>query len=181
MSTYSNSKHLAIWMMAVLLSASGAWRLVAAQSGQKSTANTLYQQALHEQDATGNLRKAIGLYEQVLNAKPDRALAAKALLGMAECYQKLGDGESRRLYEQIVREYADQTDVVRTARNRLGTETRPGLIARQVAAVDVGGAGYGSISPDGRYFPYTNWESGDIYLRDLVTGGDLRVMNQRGE
>jgi Tol biopolymer transport system component len=46
--------------------------------------------------------------------------------------------------------------------------------------VRVGGVGYGTVSPDGKYFPYTNWENGDLYLRDLVTGTDRRVTNVSG-
>ena len=33
-----------------------------------------------------------------------------ALVRMADCYQKLGDAESRRIYEQVIREYPDQKD-----------------------------------------------------------------------
>ena len=38
---------------------------------------------------------------------------------MAECYQKLGDAESRKIYEQVVKDYADQKEAVTLARARL--------------------------------------------------------------
>lgn len=41
--------------------------------------------------------------------KTDRAVVATALVRMAECYQKLGDAESRKIYERVAREFADQT------------------------------------------------------------------------
>ena len=50
----------------------------------------------------------------------NRAVAAQALVRMAECYQKLGDSESRKIYEQIVRDYTDQKDAVTVAKAHLG-------------------------------------------------------------
>ena len=47
-------------------------------------------------------------------------LAAQALVQMAECYQKLGDAESRKIYEQPVRDYIYQNESVAVARARLG-------------------------------------------------------------
>ena len=39
---------------------------------------------------------------------------------MAECYQKLGDKESQKLYERIARDFADQKDAAAEARSRAG-------------------------------------------------------------
>ena len=149
-SKHSNWKHLAIWAV-VLLAGSGLWRIDAQSRQDASTARTLYQQALYERDATGNLKAAIALYERVLATRPDRALAAQTLIGMAECYQKLGNAESRRLFEQVVQDYADQPDAVLVARSQLGTVARSVMTTRQVASVAVGGVGYGSVSPDGSH------------------------------
>jgi hypothetical protein len=35
-------------------------------------------------------------------------MAAKALIRMAECYQRLGDAQARKVYERVLVEYADQ-------------------------------------------------------------------------
>ena len=127
----------------------------------------------------GDLKGAIEDYRKIVTAAgANRALAAQALVRMAECYQKLGDAESRRIYERVIREYSDQQEFVTLAHTRLGvsTPTSTGLTSRRLASVPIGGIGYGTVSPDGRYFPHTNWANGDLYLRDLVSGTDRRVV-----
>ena len=53
--------------------------------------------AMETETVKGDLRAAIEQYKQIAAGR-DRALAAKALLRMAECYQKLGDSEARAVY-----------------------------------------------------------------------------------
>jgi tetratricopeptide (TPR) repeat protein len=85
---------------------------VDAQSGYD-----LFQKALATERADGDLREAIRLYQRVVDgAKDDRGLAARALVRMAECHRKLGDGDARRLYERVLREYFDQSTEVDVAR-----------------------------------------------------------------
>src|SRR5712691_952604 len=88
---------------------------------QRKQADIDLQGAIRTETVSGDLKGAIKQYEAVV-AKygKDRAVAAQALLHMAECHQKLGDAESRKIYEQIVRDYADQKEAVTTARARLG-------------------------------------------------------------
>src|SRR5690348_7195450 len=82
-------------------------------------ASVLLQAALTRETIQGDLERAIELYKSaVKEAGTNRALAAQALVRMADCYQKLGDSESRKIYEQIVRDYADQKEAVATARVR---------------------------------------------------------------
>jgi Tol biopolymer transport system component len=136
--------------------------------------------AHHKATVDGDLKGAIEDYKKIVaSAGPNRTLAAEALLRMAECYQTLGDAESRRIYERVIREYADQKDFAALAHARLGasTPTSTGMMSRRITSVPVGGVGYGTVSPDGRYFPYTNWDNGDLFLRDLVTGTDRRMTN----
>jgi len=74
---------------------------MSAQSGYN-----LFQKALAHERADGNLDEALKLYQRVVKEfSRDRALAAKALVRMAECYQKLGDAQSRTVYERVVREF----------------------------------------------------------------------------
>jgi hypothetical protein len=83
----------------------------------------------------------------------NRALAAQALLRMADCYQKLGDREAQAIYDRVVRDYSDQKDAVAIARLRLGpaaaavrrTTDRPVWTGPDAD-------GFGTISRDGRIF-----------------------------
>jgi len=118
----------------------------------------------------------------VAAAGSNRALAAQALVRMAECYQKLGDAESRTIYQRVVRDYADQADAVKFARAHLGNHS-PGLDGgirtRQVwtgPKVDA----YGTVSPDGRFISFTDWSTGELTLHDLTTGQDRNVTNKGG-
>jgi len=85
------------------------------------SAAELYQQGLVQENGAGNLRNAIQLYERAAKeAKGDRTTAALALMGAARCYEKLGQDESRRLYEEVAKTYSDQTEQAALARERLG-------------------------------------------------------------
>src|SRR5262245_34181648 len=67
--------------------------------------------AMNTELVDGNLKAAIEQYKKVAESG-SRRLAAQALLHMADCYQKLGESESRAVYERIVREYSDQKDAL---------------------------------------------------------------------
>jgi hypothetical protein len=85
-------------------------------------AQDLYQQALVQERAAGNLEKAIELFHNAARESGgDRALAAKALIGAARCYEKLGQTRSRQLYEEVERSYADQREQAAFARERLAS------------------------------------------------------------
>src|SRR5512144_1058039 len=75
--------------------------------------------AMETETVKGDLKGAIEQYKKIAQSG-NRAVAAQALLRMAECYQKLGDAESRKVYERIVREFEDQPSAVATAKARLG-------------------------------------------------------------
>jgi Tol biopolymer transport system component len=144
------------------------------------TGNELFQKALVKERSEGNLKEAIKLYQQVVDKYgKDRTLAAKALVAIGESQEKLGETEARKTYERIVREYGDQKESVIVARARLaGHPTQnAGIVTRQVwtgPKVDV----EGTISPDGRYLSFTDWDTGDLAIHDLISGQDRRLTNK---
>lgn len=123
----------------------------------------------------GDLTGAIVLFEQVVSeAGSNRDLAARALLRMAESYQKLGHTEARKTYERVVREFPDQKDVVALARTRLGQTANDGSGDRVLwAGAEVWGDG--TVSLDGRYISSIDWTTGNLLLRD-VAAGTTRVL-----
>lgn len=78
----------------------------------------LFKAAVNTEQVDGNLTSAIEQYKKVA-AGSNRALAAQALVRMAEAYQKLGDAESTQIFQRVVREFADQKEAVAAARARL--------------------------------------------------------------
>ena len=125
----------------------------------------------------GDLRAAIEQYKTIAAGR-DRALAAKALMRMAECYQKLGDTEAQKIYEQVLRDFADQRDAAAEARTRLTSlqpspRSEPNHVARQIAnGNELGGDFMPSL--DGRHVSFTD-DTGNVSLRDLVSGTNRRL------
>jgi len=150
------------------------------QAQKPEAAETLLQSSIKKEIVDGNLTGAIDGYKKALAAaKDNRAVAAQALLHMADCYQKLGDSQAIKIFEQLVREYADQRDVVAMARARLGGSTagNEGVVSRQMWSgpkVDA----YGGVSPDSRFLSFTDWDTGDLAIHDFTTGQDRRLTNK---
>jgi Tol biopolymer transport system component len=161
-----------------------------AQSDEKNRekADVLLAAAEHKQLVDGDLEAAIRDYKKILaDYATNRPIAAKALLELGECYEKLGSAEARKAYERLVRVYSDQTEQVASARTRLaalsgkGGAEGSGLVARRIWAgpgADIGGG----PSPDGRYLSFADWATGgDLAVRDLRTGTNQRVTNKGPE
>jgi tetratricopeptide (TPR) repeat protein len=90
------------------------------------SAQELYQRALVEEQATGNLTQAIALYAQAAqSAGKDRALAAKALMRMAGAQEKVGAAaEAEKSYAALLRAYPEQRAEVTVAQQRLAALRR---------------------------------------------------------
>ena len=155
--------------MAIAVAASGID--LRAQSGYD-----LFQKALATERADGNLRGAIQLYERIVKDFPrDRTLVARALVRMAECHEKLGSAEARRIYQTVIREYADQSEAATAARSRLVQEPAAMATTKGDRAVWTGPKVdmFGQVSPDGRYVTFVDWAADqNLYVRDLTTGTD---------
>jgi Tol biopolymer transport system component len=137
--------------------------------------------AQQKADVQGDLKGAIEDYRRIAaGAGSNRALASLALVRMADCYEKLGDAQARAIYKRVVRDFADQAEAVSFARAHLGANSatvNAGIATRQVwtgPKVD----SYGSVSPDGRFLSFTDWDTGDLALHDLVTGANRNLTNK---
>jgi Tol biopolymer transport system component len=122
--------------------------------------NDLLQQALVKERAEGNLKEAIQIYGQIVQKHgANRPLAAKALLQMGRCYERLGQADARRTYERLVKEYGDQNEAVAEARTRLATliaaATRPKFTKIRVPTkLPPPGESLIALSPDGLELAY---------------------------
>ena len=143
-----------------------------AQSG-----NDLYQQALVKERAEGDVQGAIELYQRIAREfAADRPLAAKALVQMGLCYEKLGQQGAQDAYAQVIEEYADQTEEAALARDRLSAMERPPeesegvfITARQLWA-DVH-SNAEAPTPDGQSLVWVDWQgSMDLAVRGIATG-----------
>ncbi len=155
--------------------------VLTARTPRAQEADTLFKAAMNIEMVDGNLTAAIAQYEKVVQTA-NRPLAAQALVRMAECYQKLGDAESRRIYERLIRDYADQKESAALARTRLGNEPAAiakGMALRKVWAGPNISAEECGISTDGRFVTCPAWETGDLGVHDLVTGTDRLLTSNK--
>lgn len=110
---------------------------IATAPAQAQSASDLFQRALRVERVEGDLDEAIQLYRQVVELD-DRPLAARALLRIAESYERMGREGAEEAYRRLVSEFADQTDEADAARSRLAALTR---VARDASAVGTDRAG----------------------------------------
>lgn len=169
------------WLtISVLFLAASMWINAAAQTADK--AEVAYKAALEKEVADGDLKSAIAQYEQLARGS-NRAVAAKALVRMGQCYEKLGSAEARKAYERAIREFAEQKDAASQARARLAAlggaavpSTGPQLRLVWDDAVDT----WGTMTSDGRYISLPDWVTSDVSIRDMVTGEIRRLTNRGG-
>jgi len=151
----------------------------------QQTAEQLYQAGLYKEEIEGQVDAAIKIYETIINQYPEnRPVAAKTQLHIGLCYEKLGNAEARKAYESVVRDYADQAEPTKMARERLSvlvggtglTKRRTEVAMRQiwVAGEDL----IGGISPDGRYVIFEMYDKGDLWLRDLQSGEQKQITRE---
>ena len=173
-----------VFSVMLLLALSG--QPVFAQSG-----DDLFQQALQKERSQGDLEGAISLYQKIVDNFSDvrRALVARALVQMGKNYEKLGVhlvAEARQAYEQVVRDYPDQPDMVAEARSRLeafqaavtdaaGPDQPKGLTVRRVTPIQNRQAG--EVSPDGRYVSFANYATGNMAVYNVRTGEHRDITN----
>lgn len=150
----------------------------AAQNQDK--AEVTLKAAMDKEIVDGDLKAAIEQYGK-LSQSANRAVAAKALVRMGQCYEKLGDAEARKAYERAIRDFGDQKEAVAQARVRLaalgGARAEGGVIARQVWSAPEADP-EGAITADGRLMSLTHWDTGDLAVRDLQASKTKLVTNK---
>ena len=144
-------------------------------------AEALLQKAAQKETVDGDLKAAIDLYKQaVAAAGNNRAVAAKALVQMGECYEKQGNAEAQKAYQQVIKSYADQTEAVARARARLialKSAGPPTVTVRQVRAPNT--SSFGAPSHDGAYLTFRDESSLDVAICDLATGQTRKLTSHQ--
>ncbi len=142
-------------------------------------AEKLLASAKHKAAIDGDLKGAIEEYKKAFAAAgSNRALAAQALLRMAECHQN----SARRRRRRSTSGWSATTRIRKTPscwRAHASTRQVRYAACKGDRSVWVGlqsADGFGTISPDGRFLTYTDWKNGaSLALRDLTTGTNHRL------
>jgi len=167
-----------IVILGALLSAGGSAR-------QAEDPGVLLRAAIEKEEVEGNLQAAIELYKQIIAKYGDnRVIAAKALLRLGGCYEKLGEqqaGLAQKAYEKVIENYPDQTEAVSKAKEKLSA------ILRAQALIEKGDKEYkitkihtdarsGYLSPDGKKLALMNYEQNNLWLRDIASGKEVCLL-----
>jgi len=144
----------------------------------------LLKAAMNTELVNGDLKAAIEQYRKVA-AGGNRTLAAQALLRMAECYEKLGDPAFRKIYERLVREYADQKEAVAVASaalRRIEGVAPAAMASRRLWTTpsdsQLGDRG-SAISLEERFLTYRDTtRRSDLVVHDFAAGRDRPLSNR---
>jgi dipeptidyl aminopeptidase/acylaminoacyl peptidase len=152
-------------ILSLCIVAMAAAALVSSGSVQQS-ANQLYQSGIYKEDVEGKLEEAIATYQEIIRSFPDDGpVAAKAWFHMGLCYEKLGNHEAQKAYQQVLANYADQKDIASQARTRLAAlatkATEPRFTNIRVPT-GLPTRPFFSLSPDGQQLAYI--EKGSVWL-----------------
>jgi len=152
---------------------------VAAVTRQTADPAVLLRAAIEKEEVDGDLQAAIDLYKQILaKYSNSRAIAAKALLHIGLCYEKLGLEQAQAAYQKVVEDYPDQTAEATTAKEKLALLQRAHLLAGKgekelrIRKVREGSdvAFFHSVSPDGKFASGADEETSDLIIIELGTG-----------
>jgi ankyrin repeat protein len=110
---------------------------------------TLVQKGLFEEEANHHLDAAIDYYQEAIGRfDKDRQLTATAIFRLGECYRLQGKtNEANVQYERIVKEFADQTQLVELSRGYLPKENARSTFVSNLSKIQ-GGAIAGGVGPN---------------------------------
>lgn len=173
--------HLKIFLLIVVV-ITAVWPAAGQNQPQAEAA---LQAAMNKEFVDGDLAAAIQQYKRILTEYGvNRRVAAKALVQMGQCYEKLGSVEAQKAYERVVRDYPDQSESVSQARTRLAavaekktpdaaaTGEKTGVVIQELQLAS--SQNRYALSPEGNRVAYTN-RAGNLVVRELATGQERQV------
>lgn len=172
-----------LWIVALLaVLAAGVVR--GRQSpGAQTSAGVQLEAAIKKEVVDGDLKTAIEMYRTLAQGS-NRAVAAKALVRLGGCYERMGQADARQSYEQVLTRFADQAEAVADARARLaalgqpataGSAAAPGA-RRLVVSESILDSDW-RPTPDGFFFVYPDWNVADLAVFEVATGAKRRLTN----
>ncbi len=133
----------------------------------------LFQAGIYAEEIQGDLGKALTFYQKIIRNYPQqRSTAANALLHMGFCYEKLGQDKATESYQKLIDTYPDQIEAAAMAKKRLEKIAKSDLVNPLVKyyfdrlGIDI----LTATSRDNKFFAYTDWMSGDLVIKNLITG-----------
>ena len=156
---------LVLVFVSLILAASA---IAAQQAGE--TPEVLLERAIQIETVDGDLSAAIDLYKKIeADSTSSRAVVARALLHMGECYEKQGRDEARKTYQRLLDECPQQLAEVKLARERLAALAQQAgdkkSQFRQVMLNDALPHIGGKLSPNGEKFAFVS--GGSLWIAPI--------------
>ncbi len=141
--------------------------------------SVLLQKGIFAEEMVGDLDAAMKIYKQIAaSTQENRSYAAQAQYRLGMCYLKKGQKHKAVIaFRKLIDQFSKQTELVSQAKVRLSALGHPmtGMVARRIRE---GQLPYGRVSPDGSYFTYVDWSTGDLAITDVVTGENRRLTHK---
>lgn len=144
----------------------------AAGNAQISNSEKLYEDGVYQMEAVGNFEGAVQLFNRIAKEYPaDKPLAAKALVMLGLCYERLGSQKAEEAYLQVIDKFSDQTAQVAQARERLAQLRQKNSPVGQTIKLEKGIVETNCLSPDGTKMAGTDFTVGqNVAYYDFLTG-----------
>ncbi len=176
-------KHPYLGMILIATFCGFSWAIEPLSGPSSQQQEVQLQKAIQKETVDGDLQAAIEQYKKIISTRGvGRAVAARALLQLGSCYEKLGIADARKTFEQLLKDYGDQTEIAAQARARLAAlapsaAPAPAITGPTVRKL-VGPAlrcpsWTDLVSPDGKYFTCTG--RNNLYLREVESGLEHKI------
>src|SRR4051794_5585174 len=88
------------------------------------SADVRFRAAQQTETIEGDLKAAIKMYERIVEDRSTSSdIAARSLIRIGMCHERLGSAEARKAYERVLSRFADQSEPAKEARMRLARLT----------------------------------------------------------
>ena len=122
----------------------------------------------------------MALLEDVAKS-PDRALAARGLLYLAQLQERTDKVAASKTYQRIEKDFSSQREIAAEARARATALTvataTPELADRLVLPSNRDRFQGSTITADGRSLEFGDYETGSPAIRNMATGAEVRLAN----
>ena len=161
--------------------------VIGAQEPPTGSHSQAFQEAVTLMEARGDCRAASPIFARVAEGN-DRSLAARALVYLGTCHERLGRAEAAATYRRVIERFPEQRTAVAEARRRLTAlapvaTTRPARTPTLRQAWEQRPpfiASGGGASADGRVLAFIDTDGG-VSLTDLESAKTRRQMVSGGE
>ncbi len=160
---------------------------VALMGAFSQSGEDLFQKALRLERNEGKLMEAIELYKKVVAEEGNESLAAQGQLRIGLCYEKLGQKnikQAQEAFQKVLDNFPEQKEVVKVAREKLSVLLRAKTDVKELKIRKVLEGHivvYSSVSPDGRYYAYPDWnKGGNLAVRNFATGKSRILTEDKG-